>query len=66
VGDRVMKTKIKPGDLVSVKLNSTVSRVIFSSLVDLEQKIIVHSISESIIASVWRPVNNLTMLRRIL
>ena len=61
-----MKTKIKSGDLVSVKLNSTVSRVIFSSLVDLEQKIIVHSISESIIASVWIPVNNLRMFRRIL
>lgn len=66
MGDIIMKTKIKPGDLVSVKLNSTVSRVIFSSLVDLEQKIIVHSISESIIASVWRPVNNLRMFRRIL
>ena len=66
MGNSVMKTKIKPGDLVSVKLNTTVSRVIFSSLVDLEQKIIVHSISESIIASVWRPVNNLTMFRRIL
>ena len=61
-----MKTKIKSGDLVSVKLNSTVSRVIFSSLVDLEQKIIIHSISESIIASVWIPVNNLRMFRRIL
>ena len=66
MGNSVMKTKIKPGDLVSVKLNTTVSRVILSSLVDLEQKIIVHSISESIIASVWRPVNNLTMFRRIL
>lgn len=61
-----MKTKIKSGDLVSVKLNTTVSRVIFSSLVDLEQKIIVHSIIESIIVSVWRPVNNLRMFRRIL
>ena len=61
-----MKTKIKSGDLVSAKLNTTVSRIIFSSLVDLEQKIIVHSISESIITSVWRPVNNLTMLGRIL
>ena len=57
MGDSVMKTKIKSGDLVSVKLNSTVSRVILSSLVDLEQKIIVHSISESIIASVWTPVD---------
>ena len=66
MGDSVMKTKIKSGDLVSAKLNTTVSRVIFSSLIDLEQKIIVHSISESIIASVWRPVNNLTMFRRIL
>ena len=66
MGDSVMKTKIKSGDLVSVKLKSTVSRVIFSSLVDLEQKIIVHSISESIIASVWIPVNNLRMFRRIL
>ena len=61
-----MKTKIKSGDLVSAKLNTTVSRVIFSSLVDLEQKIITHSVNQSIIASVWRPVNNLTMFRRIL
>ena len=66
MGDSVMKTKIKSGDLVSAKLNTTVSRAIFSSLVDLEQKIIVHSISESIIASVWIPVNNLRMFRRIL
>ena len=61
-----MKTKIKSGDLASVKLKSTVSRVILRSLLDLEQKIIIHSVNQSIIASVWRPVNNLTMLGRIL
>ena len=53
-----MKTKIELGDSVSVKLNDVVISEIFSSLVDLEQKkIMIHSVSESIIASVWTPVD---------
>jgi hypothetical protein len=52
-----MKTKLILGKSVSVKLNDVIISVMFSSLVDLEQKIIIHSVSKAIIDSVWTPVN---------